>query len=314
MARSFLQCTDIPVDALDSLFHQAAALKAERSRGHPPFLEGQTWALIFHKPSTRTRVSFEVGLNELGGHPLYLEQNQTQMGRGETVADTAKVLSRYVRGIVIRTFDHAMVEELAREGSVPVINGLTDFLHPCQVYSDAFTLAERWLAEPDEWVASLKGRKLAFIGDTSSNMANSWILGGAHFGMEIALAGPESFRPGPEIDARLSAAGLRRNYRFTTDALEAARNADVVYTDVWVSMGDETERAERLAAFSSFRVDERVMAAAKRGAFFMHCLPAHVGEEVTDAVFRSPQSIVLDQAENRLHMQKAIIVHLQEEV
>lgn len=314
MARSFLQCTDIPVDALDSLFHQAAALKAERSRGHPPFLEGQTWALIFHKPSTRTRVSFEVGLNELGGHPLYLEQSQTQMGRGETVADTAKVLSRYVRGIVIRTFDHAMVEELAREGSVPVINGLTDFLHPCQVYSDAFTLAERWVDEEEDWTASLKGRKLAFIGDTSSNMANSWILGGAHFGMEITLAGPEPFRPGPEIDARLSAAGLRRNYRFSTDPLEAARDADVVYTDVWVSMGNESERAKRLAAFSSFQVDERVMAAAKRGAFFMHCLPAHVGEEVTDPVFRSPQSIILDQAENRLHMQKALVVHLQEEV
>ncbi len=314
MARSFLQCTDIPAGELDSVFHQAAALKAERPRGHPPFIEGQTWALIFHKPSTRTRVSFEVGINELGGYPLYLEQSQTQMGRGESVADTAKVLSRYVHGIVIRTFDQAMVEELAREGSVPVINGLTDLLHPCQVYSDAFTLAERWVDEEGEWAAGLKGRKVAFIGDTASNMAHSWILGGAHFGMEIALAGPEAFRPGAAIDARLKAAGLPLNYTFTTDPLEAAAGADVVYTDVWVSMGDEGERAERIAAFAPFQVNDRVMAAAKPDAYFMHCLPAHVGEEVSESVYRSERSIVLDQAENRLHMQKALIVHLQEEV
>ncbi len=314
MARSFLQCTDIPAGELDAVFHQAAALKAERPRGHPPFIEGQTWALIFHKPSTRTRVSFEVGINELGGYPLYLEQSQTQMGRGESVADTAKVLSRYVHGIVIRTFDQAMVEELAREGSIPVINGLTDLLHPCQVYSDAFTLAERWVDEEEDWAGSLKGRKVAFIGDTASNMAHSWILGGAHFGMEVALAGPESFRPGAEIDARLKAAGLARNYTITTDPLEAAAGADVVYTDVWVSMGDEGERAERLAAFAPFQVNDRVMAAAKPDAFFMHCLPAHVGEEVSESVYRSERSIVLDQAENRLHMQKALIVHLQEEV
>ncbi|MCC5806669.1 MAG: ornithine carbamoyltransferase [Opitutales bacterium] len=314
MARSFLQCTDIPAGELDAVFHQASALKAERPRGHPPFIEGQTWALIFHKPSTRTRVSFEVGINELGGYPLYLEQSQTQMGRGESVADTAKVLSRYVHGIVIRTFDQTMVEELAREGSVSVINGLTDLLHPCQVYSDAFTLAERWTVEDGEWAASLKGRKVAFIGDTASNMAHSWILGGAHFGMEIALAGPEPFRPGAEIAARLKAAGLPCDYRFTTDPREAAEGADVVYTDVWVSMGDEGERADRLAAFAPFQVNDSVMAAAKPDAFFMHCLPAHVGEEVTESVYRSSRSIVLDQAENRLHMQKALIVHLQEEV
>ena len=311
MARSFLQCTDLRADELDSVFQQAAALKAERTRGHTPLLERQSWALIFHKPSTRTRVSFEVGIHELGGKPLYLEQSQTQMGRGETVADTAKVLSRYVHGIVIRTFEHAMVEELAREGSVPVINGLTDLLHPCQIYSDAFTLAERWRGASGSWAASLRGRKLAFIGDTASNMANSWILGGAHFGMEISLAGPEAFRPRPEIDARLAAAGLPKNYTFVEDAEEAARDADVVYTDVWVSMGDEQQREDRLKAFRPFQVNDSLMKVARPGAYFMHCLTAHEGEEVTEKVYRSSQSIVLDQAENRLHMQKAIIVHLQ---
>ncbi|MCC5839327.1 MAG: ornithine carbamoyltransferase [Opitutales bacterium] len=309
MSQSFLQCTDIHKGDLEALFHQAAALKHERPRGHAPYLEGQTWALIFHKPSTRTRVSFEVGLHELGGHPLYLEQSQTQMGRGETVADTAKVLSRYVRGIIIRTFDHALVEELAREGSVPVVNGLTDLFHPCQVYADAFTLSERWGIE-DERASSLQGRKLAFIGDTASNMANSWILGGAHFGMEIALSGPEAFRPKPEIEARLKTAGLPLNYTFTTDPAEAARDADVIYTDVWVSMGDEAEREARLKAFRPYQVDERLMALAKPDAYFMHCLPAHEGEEVTTAVYRGPQSIVLDEAENRLHMQKAILLYL----
>jgi len=309
--KHFLKETDFTRAQLGEVFALARDFKARRGRHTPPVLAHQTWAMIFAKSSTRTRVSFEVGIHELGGNPLFLNKNDIQLGRGESIEDTARVLSRFVHGLIVRTFDHAEVERLAAAGSVPVINALTDFLHPCQIYADAFTLAERW-ASGDDLVGSLRGRKLAFLGDTACNMANSWILGAAHFGMKLALAGPPGFAPGPEIDALLAREGLPREYEFTTDPLAAVREADVVYTDVWVSMGKEAESRERVALMSPYAVTAKLFAAAKPDAWFMHCLPAHAGEEVEQAVLDNPRSIIFDEAENRLHMQKAILAVLAE--
>jgi len=298
--------------------------------------------MIFAKSSTRTRVSFEVGIHELGGHPIFLSKSDIQLGRGETVADTARVLSRYLHGLIVRTYAHAELEELAANATMPVINALTDFLHPCQIYTDLFTLAERWAqpqageahrtalaAEPsptksqllgntavppsgDALVGSLRGRKLAYLGDCSFNMANSWILGGALVGMEIALAGPAGFGPGPEIDSLLAEAGLPKNYVFTSDPYEAVRGADVVYTDVWASMGQEDEARERRRVMEPYAVTRELFAAARPDAYFMHCLPAHAGEEVEQAILDDPRSIIFDEAENRLHTQKAIMATLVE--
>jgi ornithine carbamoyltransferase len=307
--RHFLKETDFAAHELPGLFALAQSLKKGRGRHTPPALAGQSWAMIFAKSSTRTRVSFEVGIHELGGHPLFLNKNDIQLGRGETVEDTARVLSRFVHGLVVRTYAHAEVEALAAHGAVPVINALTDFLHPCQIYTDAFTMAERW-ARGGELFASLHGRKIAYLGDCSFNMANSWILGGALFGMKIALAGPQEFGPGPEIDALLEQEGLAKDYVFTTDPYEAVRDADVVYTDVWASMGQEDEAKERIRVMSPYAVTGKLFAAAKPDALFMHCLPAHAGEEVAQEVLDNPRSIIFDEAENRLHMQKAILATL----
>lgn len=307
----FLKETDFSYNQAAEVFSLAASFKKGRGRHTPPSLKGQTWGMIFSKSSTRTRVSFDVGIHELGGHPIFLNKNDIQLGRSETVADTAKVLSRYVHGLIVRTFDHSEVEELSTEGSVPVINALTDFLHPCQIYTDAFTLAERW-ADGGDLLASLKGRKLVYFGDTANNMANSWILGGALFGMEIVLCGPEEYRPGAEIDALLEKDGLEKNYVFTTDPEAAAKDADAVYTDVWVSMGQESESAERIKAMQNYQVNSKVMELANDGAYFMHCLPAYKGMEVAHEVLDSPASIVFDEAENRLHTQKAIMSVLAE--
>ena len=304
----FLKETDFSREQARAVLREALVLK--RTRGsHPRPLEGQSWALLFSKSSTRTRVSFEVGIHELGGYTVYLSRNDIQLGRGETVADTARVLSRYVHGIVVRTYDQTEVEELAAAGSVPVINALTDFLHPCQIYSDALTMAERWAGSGD-LLDSLKGRKIAFLGDTASNMANSWILGAAHFGMKISLAGPGGFEPEPELHDLLKDAGYKDGFHFTHDAAEAVAGADVVYTDVWVSMGKEAEKADRLALMKPYAVTAKLFAAAKPDALFMHCLPAYAGKEVTQEVLDSPRSIIFDQAENRLHAQKAIVAEL----
>lgn len=307
----FLKETDFNYNQVAEVFSLAASFKKGRGRHTPPSLKAQTWGMIFSKSSTRTRVSFDVGIHELGGHPIFLNKNDIQLGRSETVADTAKVLSRYVHGLIVRTFDHSEVEELASEGSVPVINALTDFLHPCQIYTDAFTLAERW-ADGDDLLGSLKGRKLAYFGDTANNMANSWILGGALFGMEIVLCGPEEYHPSAETDAVLAASGLEKNYVFTTDPEEAATGADAIYTDVWVSMGQESESAERIKAMQAYQVNSKLMSMANEGAYFMHCLPAYKGMEVSIDVLESPASIVFDEAENRLHTQKAIMAVLAE--
>jgi ornithine carbamoyltransferase len=305
--KHFLKETDLQAHELGEVFSLARDFKRKRGRHTPPVLAGQTWALIFAKSSTRTRVSFEVGINELGGHPLYMNKADIQLGRGESVEDTAKVLSRFVHGIVIRTFDHAEVERLAAASQVPVVNGLTDFLHPCQIYADAFTAAERWAGPDGDLVGALKGRKIAFLGDTSFNMANSWILGASLFGMKISLAGPAGFEPGERIRAQLKAEGRSADFEFTTDPMKAVAGADIVYTDVWASMGHEGEAAARKARMSPYCVTARVFAGAKPDALFMHCLPAHPGEEVEQAVLDNPRSIIFDEAENRLHVQKALM-------
>jgi ornithine carbamoyltransferase len=305
--KHFLKETDLGPRELGEVFSLARTFKRTRGKHGAMPLDGQTWAMIFAKSSTRTRVSFEVGINELGGHPLFLNTNDIQLGRGESVEDTARVLSRFVHGIVIRTFEHAQVERLAGASSVPVINALTDFLHPCQIYADAFTAAERWAGPDGDLVAALKGRKIAFLGDTSFNMANSWILGASLFGMRISLAGPKGFEPREQIRGQLRTEGRAADFQFTTDPFEAVAGADIVYTDVWASMGQEAEAVGRTERMRPYAVTARLFAAAKPDALFMHCLPAHPGEEVDQAVLDNPRSIIFDEAENRLHVQKAIL-------
>jgi ornithine carbamoyltransferase len=308
--KHFLKETDFTRSEVAETFALARKLKAERGEKSSEVLARQTWALIFSKSSTRTRVSFEVGIHELGGNPLFLNKNDIQLGRGESIEDTAKVLSRFVHGLIVRTYDHSEVERLAAAGSVPVINALTDFLHPCQIYTDAFTMAERWApagASGVELLGALRGRKIAFLGDTACNMANSWVLGANLFGMKISLGGPEGFAPSAEFKAFLAREGYAESFEFTTDPRRAVEDADVVYTDVWVSMGKEEEKRERLALMAPYSVTPELFAAAKSDALFLHCLPAHPGEEVQQGVLDSPRSIIFDQAENRLHVQKAIM-------
>jgi ornithine carbamoyltransferase len=308
--KHFLKETDFQPHEVAEIFALARDFKQQRGQPAPPVLAGQTWAMIFSKSSTRTRVSFEVGLHELGAHPIFLNKNDIQLGRSESVADTARVLSRFVHGLIVRTFDHAEVVGLAQHGSIPVVNALTDFLHPCQIYADAFTVAERWASPGGDLLGALRGRKIAFLGDTCFNMANSWILGAALFGMKISLAGPPGHEPGAEINDLLRAEGFANSYQFTPDPFEAVSGADIVYTDVWASMGQEEEAKERMRLMSPYAVRGKLFAAAKPDAFFMHCLPAHPGEEVAQAVLDNPRSIIFDQAENRLHVQKAILAML----
>lgn len=305
--RHFLKETDFSRAEAARLFAHARELKKKRGRHAKP-LAGQSWALIFSKSSTRTRVSFEVAIHELGGNPLFLNPNDIQIGRGETISDTAKVLSRFIHGLVVRTYAQSDLEELALHGSLPVVNALTDYLHPCQIYTDAFTAAERWAGPRGDLFASLRGRKIAFLGDTRFNMANSWILGAHLFGMKVALAGPKGYEPGATIRAEAMAIGAE--FDFTTDPYEAVDGADIVYTDVWTSMGQEKEQAKRQKLLKPYQVNAKLFAAAKKDALFMHCLPAHAGEEVTQEVLDNPRSIIFDEAENRLHMQKAILAKL----
>ncbi len=308
--KHFLKETDLQLHEAAEVFALAREMKAKRGRHVPPVLANQTWAMIFSKSSTRTRVSFEVGIHELGGNPLFLNRNDIQLGRGETIEDTAKVLSRFVHGLIVRTFDHEDVERLAAAGSIPVINALTDFLHPCQIYTDAFSMAERWAGVRGDLLGSLKGRKVAFLGDTACNMANSWVLGAGHFGMKLALAGPAEFEPTAEFKALAEKEGFSDAYSFTTDPMEAVQDADVIYTDVWVSMGKEEETKARIAQMAPYQVTSELFAAAKPDALFMHCLPAHAGEEVTQEVLDHERCIIFEQAENRLHTQKAIMAVL----
>jgi ornithine carbamoyltransferase len=294
--RHFLAIPDFSKPELLAVFDLAARMKRGDYREKP--LAGKTLGMIFAKSSTRTRVSFEVGAFQLGGHALFLSSRDIQLGRGEPIKDTAQVLSRYVDGIMIRTFDHADVEELARYGSIPVINGLTDLLHPCQVMADLLTVREA--------LGGWDDRVIAWVGD-GNNMANSWINAAGSLGFELRLACPQGYEPNAEI--------LRRNQSkarimLTSDPREAVRGAHVVNTDVWASMGQEAEQAERLRAFQGYIVDENLMKTASPDAIFLHCLPAHRGEEVSEGVIDGRQSRVWDEAENRLHVQKAILATL----
>ena len=294
--RHFLAIPDLTRPELLSLFDLAARMKRRDYAAKP--LAGKTLGMIFAKSSTRTRVSFEVGAFQLGGHALFLSSRDIQLGRGEPIRDTARVLSRYLDGIMIRTFDHADVEELARFASIPVINGLTDLLHPCQVLADLLTIRES--------LGGWEGKAVAWIGD-GNNMANSWLNAAGTLGFELRLACPDGYTPNPEI--------LERNRKLTkvtltTDPREAARGAHVVNTDVWASMGQEQEQEERVRAFQGYIVDQALMDTADKSAIFLHCLPAHRGEEVSEAVIEGRQSKVWNQAENRLHVQKALMATL----
>jgi ornithine carbamoyltransferase len=294
--RDFLAIPDFTRDELEALFELAAVMRAGKYKKTP--LAGKTLAMIFMKSSTRTRVSFEVGTYQLGGHALFLSPRDVQLGRGEPIADTARVLSRYVDGIMIRTFAHQDIEELAKYADVPVINGLTDLLHPCQVLADLLTVRTEF--------GSVADKKYAWIGD-GNNMANSWINAAYRLGFDLDLACPEGYEPADHLLARAQKVAKVRVVR---DPMEAAKGAHVVNTDVWASMGQEQEQKERERAFKKFTVSPKLMKEAEKKAIFLHCLPAHRGEEVSAEVIDGPQSRVWDEAENRLHVQKAVMAAL----
>jgi ornithine carbamoyltransferase len=294
--RDFLAIPDFSREEIVALFDLAARMKSGEYSAKP--LAGKSLGMIFTKSSTRTRVSFEVGTYELGGHALFLSSRDIQIGRGEPIKDTARVLSRYVDGLMIRTFAHADVAELARFASIPVINGLTDLLHPCQVLTDVFTMREH--------LGGWEGKVVAWVGD-GNNMANSWLNAAAVLGFELRLACPEGYEPNHEI---FEFAKARTTVTITEDIEEAVQGAHAVNTDVWASMGQEGEAAQRALAFQGYQVSAELMRLADPRAIFLHCLPAHRGEEVTEEVFEGRQSRVFDQAENRLHVQKAILATL----
>ncbi len=300
MKKDFLCLSDWSRVELDKIFDLTRELKAKQKRGEEHhLLKGKTLGMIFEKSSTRTRVSFEVGMFQLGGHALFLHSGTTQLGRGEPIKDTGRVMSRYIDGIMIRTFSQAGVEELAHWSDIPVINGLTDSYHPCQVMADLFTVIEH--------KGSYEGLSYCWIGD-GNNMANSWINAAAVFGFELRVATPKGYEPDAAVVARAKEAGARILY--TNDPMEAARGAHVLNTDVWASMGQESEQKEREKAFVGFQINDAVVAAAAPDCIVLHCLPAHRGEEITESVIEGSHSVVFDEAENRLHVQKAIMVTL----
>jgi ornithine carbamoyltransferase len=302
MKRDLVSMADVG-DRLDTLLDDALRWCRERASRPAQDLKGKTLALIFEKPSTRTRVSLEVAATELGGSALYLSARDLQLGRGETVEDTARVLSRYVDGIAYRAFSHENMAALASHASVPVVNALDDLEHPCQAIADLFTMRQHF--------GSLEGLRIAYVGD-GNNVCNSLLLGAALSGMHIVAACPAGYEPNSRIVglAEAKARESEGSVEVVVDPEEAVADADVVYTDVWVSMGDEAEESERVGIFHPYRVTSELMARAKDEAIFMHCLPAHRGMEVTNEVIDSAQSVVFDQAENRLHAQKAILVDL----
>lgn len=302
--RHFLSLQDFTAEEIAFIIDFARDLKQRQKRGEPhPLLAGKTLAMIFQKPSTRTRVSFEVGMWQLGGYALFLSSQELQMGRGEPIKDTAAVLSRYVDGIMIRTFAHSDVEQIAQYATVPVINGLTDLLHPCQALADLLTIEEKR--------GKLVGLKLAYTGD-GNNVAHSLLLGCTKMGMDIAVAAPEKYQPLSEIVAKAQANAAQNgcSVLITEDPYEAVKDADIIYTDVWASMGQEEEKAARKKIFAPYQVNGDLLKAARPGALVMHCLPAYRGEEITAEVLEGEQSVVLDQAENRLHAQKALLALL----
>ncbi len=301
MKKDLLKLLDLSEADILQILDTAADLKQKQKAGIPhALLQGKTLAMIFAKNSTRTRVSFETGIYQLGGQGLYLSGSETQIGRGEPIEDTARVLSRYCDGIMIRTYSQEEVETLARYASIPVINGLTDFAHPCQVLADLLTIREHR--------GALRGQKICYIGD-GNNMANSILVGGLKCGMDVSIATPPAYAPDRQV---LSFAETVKDARFvlTDDPKVAAADADVIFTDVWASMGQEQEAAQRRLAFSSFQVNDALMALAKPDAMIQHCLPAHRGEEITADVFEAHADEIFDEAENRLHVQKAVMALL----
>ena len=295
--KHLLKLSDWSEEEIIEVLDFADRLKYEKKNGiEHHHLKGKTLGMIFQKSSTRTRVSFEVGMYDLGGSALFLSSRDLQIGRGEPVEDTARVLSRYLDGIMIRTFDQEEVETLAKVGSIPIINGLTDYCHPCQVLADLMTIREHKDA--------LKGNKLVYIGD-GNNMANSLIVGGIKTGMEVAVACPKGYTPDAELMKWASENG---KFTWTENVLEAAKDADVLYTDVWASMGQEAEAEERKKIFKGYQINDAVMAVAKSDAMVLHCLPAHREEEITAKVFEAHADEIFDEAENRLHAQKAVLV------
>ena len=304
MKKDLLKLLDLSKEEITEILNIADQLKYEKKHGiAQKHLEGKTLAMIFEKNSTRTRVSFEAGMFQLGGHALFLSGKESQIGRGEPIQDTARVLSRYCDGIMIRTFGQDEVEQLAQYATVPVINGLTDFCHPCQVLADLLTVREH--------KAVLEGLKLCYIGD-GNNMANSLIVGGLKMGMEVAAACPEGYDPDPQVLAFVKS-GPAHRFTLCRTPQEAAAGADVVFTDVWASMGQEEEKAVREKAFQGFCVDAGLMALANPGCMVQHCLPAHRGEEIAADVFEAHAQEIFDEAENRLHAQKAVMYLLMKE-
>ncbi|HHY45917.1 MAG TPA: ornithine carbamoyltransferase [Firmicutes bacterium] len=302
--RDFISLHDFTGEEIFKIFQVARELKELLREGKQcPLLAGKTLGMIFQKPSTRTRVSFEVGIFQLGGYGLFLNASDLQLRRGETIGDTARVLSRYVDGIMIRTFDHKDVEDLAKYATVPVINGLTDRLHPCQALADYFTILEKR--------GRLEGLKLAYVGD-GNNVAHSLLFGAAKVGMNIAIATPEGYEPDSAIvdAARKDAKATGSRIDILHDPVEAVKDADVIYTDVWASMGQEQEHDRRVKALTPYQVNQELVDKAKPDVMVMHCLPAHRGEEITDDVIDGPHSIVFDQAENRMHAQKGLMALL----
>ena len=302
--KDLLSIHELTTEEVYKILDLAVDLKAKQKAGiEHHLLKGKTLGMIFEKSSTRTRVSFEVGMYQLGGNALFLSSNDLQIGRGEPIKDTARVLSRYVDGIMIRTFSHDGIIELAQYADIPIINGLTDLLHPCQALTDLLTIKEH--------KGELKGLKLAYVGD-GNNMANSLMYGAAKVGMDIAIATPKGYEPNAKViaNAKADATLTGATVTVTNDIKTAVAAADVVYTDVWASMGQEAEQKARLAIFKEYQVNQQLMDLAKNDAIVMHCLPAHRGEEITEDVLEGSQSVVFDEAENRLHVQKAIMALL----
>jgi ornithine carbamoyltransferase len=298
MKKDLLSEYDLEREDYECIFEKAHRLKRLLMEGREhATLKGKTLGMIFDKSSTRTRISFEVGMYQMGGIALFLSNRDTQLGRGEIIADSARIMSRYLDGIMIRTFSQDSVEEFARYATIPVINGLTDLLHPCQLLSDLFTIIEKR--------GGYEGLKIAYIGD-GNNMANSWINAAAKLPFHLDLACPEGYDPDPDILER-GIAGAPAGVILHRDPIAAVRDADIIYTDVWVSMGQESEREERMKRFQGYQVNQALLDKAKKDALVMHCLPAHRGEEITAEVIDGPRSVVIDEAENRLHVQKAVM-------
>ena len=302
--KDLISIHDLEIGEVALILDVAAKLKRKQKNGEPhQYLKGKTLAMLFSKASTRTRTSFEVGFFQLGGHPIYLSDDASQIGRGEPVKDTARVLSRFVDGIMIRTFSHDSVVELAKYASIPVINGLTDLLHPCQALTDLFTIQEK--------MKVLKGRKMVYVGD-GNNMAHSLMYAAAKVGMNMVCACPKGYQPDPHVlaEAQEDASHTGCTITVEEDVMKAVKGADVLYTDTWASMGQEEEHDARKKIFAPYQINAELLAAARPEAIVMHCLPAYRGEEITDDVIEGPQSVVFDQAENRLHVQKAIMALL----